>query len=131
MKKLTAVTGFITNSSSVVYHFPMSALENPKIKLFMERNGLIDSDGSCHGFIGDDLWNRAYCSSIVFTADEKQGAITNLRGDDAEYYCPPVIDMQSDDFVIIYGDEYESLAADFAHLLHDENIGSSRYQDYN
>jgi hypothetical protein len=104
--------GFVTNSSSVVYHFPRSLLQEPSIKAFLDAFDLHQ------GFVGSDLWHRGECATIAMTKEQKQEAQKQLRHSDyGEYSRTPGINTEDDSVVLIYGDEYESVASILANLL--------------
>lgn len=108
--------GFITNSSSVVHHFPRKLLEHPKIAQFMSIFGLEN------GFVGENMWHRGECATIAVTKEQKEKVARGMRELDLEepYSCSgPAIDVDSDDIVVVYGDEYQSVANELAHMLKD------------
>ena len=74
-KQISVNIGFVTNSSSVVHHFPRELLEHPKVKAFIEKFELQD------GFVGEDLWNRDACSSFLVDADQKAEVTRSFSGD--------------------------------------------------
>jgi len=122
--------GFITNSSSVVYHFPRALLEHEDIKAFLTA---FDLHG---GFVGSDLWHRGECASIAMTKEQKLEVNDKLNGSGASEYCSaPGINTEDDSVVIIYGDEYTSIASSLASLLKDtaQKLGLGDYygSDYN
>jgi len=122
--------GFITNSSSVVHHFPRELLELPEIKEFLRVMGI---DG---GYVGRNLWNRGECATIAITREEKLETLAELRSinEDGDDYTVPEIDVDGDTVVIVYGDEYESVASTLASMLsqiaHDMGLAAG-YEDYN
>lgn len=125
MLKITVNIGFITNSSSVVFHFPKELLEFPKVKTFMEKYGIID------GFVGYDLWSRQSCSSLLVNQQQFQEA--NVQFQDAEYkiYAPAIDDTKA---AIIYGDEYETITSELAKIIEEcakENNISVSSSSYN
>lgn len=102
--------GFITNSSSVVHHFPREMLAHPTISAFMVAMGIED------GFVGDNLWDRGGCTTVAITKEQKEEAWEKLQTE-SEHCRAPGIDTKGDDIVLIYGDEYESVAASLAGLM--------------
>ena len=115
-KQISISIGFVTNSSSVVHHFPRELLDHPKVKAFIEKFELQD------GFVGDDLWHRAQCGSFLVTPEQKAKVERDFRGDnhlsDGDYQCTgPAIDMDPEQVVLIYGDEYGSIASSLCSLL--------------
>jgi hypothetical protein len=110
-KFLSINIGFVTNSSSVVYHFPRSLLTDPGIAKFIAAFEL-DS-----GFVGSELWSRDTCSTIAMTKEQKQEAAAKLTN--TEYGHSPTVNVDDDSVCIIYGDEYESIASTLAHMLKD------------
>lgn len=125
-KMLGLNIGFITNSSSAVYHFPRSLLAHPKVKKFIETFELSD------GFVGSDLWRRDTCTTIAMTREQKKEASAKLA--DSEYCTPPAIDVDDDSVLIIYGDEYESIARSLASVMEEVARAENLFvggQDYN
>jgi hypothetical protein len=115
-KKISISIGFVTNSSSVVHHFPRELLDHPKVKMFIEKFELQ------HGFVGDDLWHRARCDSFLVAHEQKAEVAQNFRGDNylsgSDHTATgPAIDMDPNKVVLIYGDEYDSVARDLCSLL--------------
>lgn len=108
MKRLSGNLGFITNSSSAIYHFPRVLLEDPRIQAFLQIYEL----GS--GYIGQNLWNRQYCDTLAMNPEQKREVLTKLR---EEEYGPPHIDADSDSILIIYGDEYQNVTHSLASLM--------------
>lgn len=105
--------GFITNSSSVVYHFPKELLKNKDIQAFLRAYEVED------GFVGDDLWHRARCGTVAITKEQKMLAQSRLK--EAEYSDfghPPHIDVDDDaTFVVVIGDEHFDIANALSHML--------------
>lgn len=110
MPKMIGVNiGFVTNSSSVVYHFPAEVLSHPDVKAFIEALEIRD------GFVGEDLWNRGLCETFAVTKEQKAKVARELQ--DSEYCRGPAINVDSNEVVVIYGDEYPGLAMTLASLL--------------
>lgn len=102
MKKITVNIGFITNSSSVVHHFPKEVLEHPKVKSFIETYGIQN------GFVGKDMWRRDECTTLAVTKEQKKD-VRNQMDYGSDYCNGPSIDVDSDDIVLVYGDEYSTI----------------------
>jgi hypothetical protein len=120
--------GFITNSSSVVFHFPKTLLADPGIAAFLKAFEVEE------GFVGRDLWHRGECGTLAIHKDQKKLAQAMLR--ESEYCSAPEIAVDDDKtFVLIYGDEYHDLAATLLGMLKDlmEKQGLPRVEghDYN
>ena len=113
MRHLSINIGFITNSSSVVHHFPAELLKHPKIAAFMEAFEIKD------GFIGKNLGYRQDSPTIAITKGQKAEVYANLRTEEAD--IPegdiPEINVDSDDFVVIYDDESESIVTALVRLI--------------
>jgi hypothetical protein len=110
--------GFVTNSSSVVHHFPAEVLNDPTVKMFLEK---FEISG---GFVGSDLWHRGHCATFAVTKDQKKQVQQNLqsindgREEEGGYQTSvPGISTEDDSVVVIYGDEYTSMASTLSHLL--------------
>lgn len=102
-KRVSITTGFVTNSSSVIHHFPNELLSHPKIAAFLKAFEIED------GFIGEDLWDRSACTSVAITKEQKQEVLQKLQNEEFAT-SHPVIDVDADKFVVIFGDEYRSIA---------------------
>lgn len=112
---ISANVGFVTNSSSVIYHFPKEILEDEEVKKFIEDYGLE------HGFVGNDLWHRDGCTTLALTKDQKHYVNLGLKGDNEDDYSfyNVSVNEESDEIVLIYGDEYESIVHTLARLMKD------------
>ena len=110
MKRLMVTTGFVTNSSSMICGFDRALLEDEEVQAFLTAFEISE------GYIGKDLWHRGECGSILLTEAQKEQANADLAASD--YGHVSVGDPKSPEVVVIYGDEYEDLAAAFAHLLY-------------
>lgn len=108
-RKIVINTGFITNSSSCVYHFDKTLLEVPKIKAFMKA---YEIDG---GFVGDDLWHRGECATVAINEEQKDEARAKLSRYDG--YSSPTIEDDESKGVIVLGDEYQTIASELCHML--------------
>ena len=115
--------GFITNSSSVIYHFPAEALNHPKIK------SIIDAFEIKEGFVGKDLWDRSECASIAVTKEQKKKVQEELNS--LDWHSGPSVNVDSDEIIIIYGDEYDSLAMFLASALTEIYPNNYSTMDYN
>ncbi len=106
-KRVGVTVGFITNSSSVVHHFPRVLLEDPEVAALLARYEVAS------GFVGDDLFCRDQCSSFLVT-DAQKAEVREMFA--AEEFSTPTIN-DSDEVVVIYGDEYEGLAREICEAL--------------
>ena len=106
--KLSINSGFITNSSSVVHGFDKELLEDPDVAAFMAKYEI-------QGGYVNDVWYRS-CDSIAVTPEQKQNLIEQFASSD---YSPRAIPVKPDDnqIVVVYGDEYDSLASQLCGLL--------------
>jgi len=113
--------GFVTNSSFAVHHFPKQLLNHPGVKAFIE---LFEVS---RGFVGDDMWTRSMCGTLAVTKEQKKQVVDKFKREQDEFFRPPHIDVESDDVVIIYGDEYASLAHQISNLMREaaEEMGLS------
>lgn len=102
------VTGFVTNSSSMICWFDRKLLEHPDVRAW------VDAYGIGEGFIGTDMWHRGACGSILMTLEQKADAMAELNSAD---YGDFDLGDNPDEFVVIYGDEYTSLASEFCNVL--------------
>jgi hypothetical protein len=131
-KQISINIGFVTNSSSVVHHFPKELLQHPKIVAFLKAFEIDE------GFVGSDLWHRGECATFAVTKEQKEAARSQLQNTD--YGPGPAIDVDGDDFVVIYGDEHRSITATLLDVIGDalaEQHGGDRWdhirggEDYN
>lgn len=130
MPKMLAINiGFVTNSSSMVYHFPKSLLNDPKVKTFLDAFEVAD------GFVGEDLWHRGLCATFAVTKEQKQEADAKLNQPGYEDYRPPGIDLSDDTVTVIYGDEHPGMASIICSMLKEaaERAGIKDYggSEYN
>ncbi len=109
--RLSMNIGFVTNSSFVVHHFPKIVLEHPYVKTFVKRYEI------SQGFIGHNMWNRSECSTIAMTSEQKKEVQMEFQREKEEWMHGPHIDTESDDVLIIYGDEYMSIAQGLSWLM--------------
>jgi len=107
--RLSINTGFITNSSSVVYHFPEELLEDPEVK------AVLDAYGVSGGFISGNLYNRETCDTFAVTEEQKTIVANDLKSDLGP---GPAIDITGATIVVVHGDEYTGLASMLASLLY-------------
>jgi hypothetical protein len=118
--------GFVTNSSSMVYHFPKELLANPEVKAFLDAFELHG------GFVGSELWSRDTCTTVAMTKEQKLEVRAKLA--ESDYGGAPPINADDDSIVVIYGDEYQSIASTLARMLcqiaHKTGVTVSG-QDYN
>ena len=108
-KHISINVGFITNSSSVVHHFPREVLEDPDVQAFMKT---YEVEG---GFVGSDMWHRGQCDTFAITQKQKRAVQTDLLS--YEDCSSPGINVDSDDIVIVYGDEYSNLVQGLCDLI--------------
>ena len=106
MKRIIANTGFVTNSSSQICWFDPKLLENPEVKAFMQAFGI---EG---GYVGENLWHRGECGSVLITKGQKEDANQQLESE--EYGRHLGVIPHEPEIVTIYGDEYDG---DIAYLL--------------
>ena len=112
-KKLFINVGFITNSSSVVHYYPKAILEDPEVRAFMEAYSIQD------GYVGEDLWHREYCESLLLTKEQKlkeKAKFAEGTYEGTPYRHPPV-DPENDEVVLIYGDEYQCITSELCDVL--------------
>lgn len=115
-KRLVINVGFVTNSSSVVYHFPKALWEHPRVQALARAYG-IDKEG----YIGS-VWYRSDCESVAVSREEKEALRSAFM--DNEYGTPPGIDVDNEGPIVVYGDEYDGLAQTLVSLassLHQED----------
>jgi len=114
MKRLSGVLGFITNSSSAIYHFPGQLLEHPTIKKFMEIYEIQN------GYIGRDLWNRGDCETLATTPAQKEEVAQRFQRDAEQFSFDvpsPGVNVNSDEVLLIYGDEYSGITSILCELM--------------
>lgn len=107
--RLSMNIGFVTNSSFAVHHFPRALLEHPTVKAFIEAYEI------SQGFIGRDVWSRNACGTVAMTRDQKR-QVVEAFGQEEDFHAPG-INVESDEVLIIYGDEHQSLARGLAGLM--------------
>lgn len=108
--------GFVTNSSSVVHSFPVAVLQDPNVQAFLKA---FEIHG---GFVGTDLWHRSQCGTFAVTKEQKEEVnqmfnAINVAGEEPFYTSIPQVSTNNDDVVLIYGDEYQSMASSLSHLM--------------
>lgn len=111
MKIISANVGFVTNSSSVVYHFPREILEDESIKAFIKAFEIEE------GYVGDNLWSRDTCQSFAITKDQKEAIANDLN--DFEYGNIPNINTKDESIVLVYGDEYHEITSILIRMMID------------
>jgi hypothetical protein len=122
MKQLGINIGFVTNSSSVVYHVPRELFNNPEIQDFLAKFEIAD------GFVGEDLWHRAKCATVAVNKEQKLKIAADLSYNE---YCSGVpIDTESDDVVVVLGDEHFTIVSYLMDLLR-KLAPNLRGNDYN
>lgn len=130
-KTITTLSiGHTANSSSRVVHVPQRLLEDhPDIRAFMEAYDLHE------GLVGEDLWGRSTCDSVLLTREQKQEAKEALYSH--EYSQPdrlPDFAVDDDDqAVIVYGDEYQGVGQILLRMIREryDEIGHLPGQQYN
>jgi len=110
--RLTFTSGFITNSSSVIHGFPRELLDHPHVKEFMQKYGVTG------GMMPRDVWNRSACTAILVTDEQVKAVQKKMTQTDFED-CSGNLPNMPGLFFVIYGDEYDSIAADLARLIRD------------
>lgn len=112
MPKLIGINiGFITNSSSMVHHFPKKLLEDPAVKAFLSAFECED------GFIGDDLWHRGQCGSFAVTREQKEKIQHELTNNEYGAHGPSIAVDDDEQIVVVYGDEHPDLAMQISRML--------------
>jgi hypothetical protein len=111
MKRVTINIGFITNSSSVVYWIPRQVLEDAQVAAFISKYELQD------GYIGDELWSRGSCGSFAVTREQRERINRELTDTEYRNSKEPVFNVDEDNVVAVYGDEYSDISMELAHLL--------------
>lgn len=110
--EITLGLGHTTNSSSCIHFFPKEILKHPLLASFLERYEISG------GFVGEDLWDRSVCDSLLLTEEQKGLAEKDLKS--MEGTRPPsVMGGSQEEFVVIYGDEYSGIASIFAEMCED------------
>lgn len=127
MRFLSVNIGYITNSSSCVHHFPRAVWEDAQVQAWIKTYELQA------GYVGEYLWSRQSCSSVLVTKEQKEQALAQLRAEEYSEYGP-AIDTEDDSVVVIYGDEYHDTTHILCELLSStaERLGfAATRQDYN
>jgi len=114
--QVSATIGFVTNSSSAIMLFPPELLKHPEVKAFLEAFEIGE------GFVGADLWHRGRCGTIAISPAQKRLAKTQLKPDvvDEDTYTDsrvPDFDPESDEVLVIFGDEYNTAASEIGRFL--------------
>lgn len=107
-------TGFVTNSSSVVYHFPTEVLQDPMVQAFLRS---FEVSG---GFVGSEMWHRGACASFAVTREQKEELnqkFNSINEEEETYTNVPQAPLDEGTVTLVYGDEYTSLASTLSHLL--------------
>lgn len=110
--EITLGLGHTTNSSSCIHFFPKEILKHPLLVSFLERYEISG------GFVGEDLWSRSTCDSLLLTEEQKNQANKDLKSLDG-FHAPSVVEGGQEEFVVIYGDEYSGVASIFAEMCED------------
>ncbi len=112
MMKVSMNIGFVTNSSSCIHHFPSEVLRHPKIQAFLKIFAIED------GFVSEELFDRSLCTTVAVSRDQKAAVQTALNSEDPEdLEDGPFIDVESDEVVVIFGDEYDSIAKTLSWMM--------------
>lgn len=115
--QISVVQGFITNSSSAIYHFDARVLEHPMVKHFIEAYEIQN------GYVGDNLWYRSACDTFAITPEQKAQAQQDLESINAEewYQENPAslyfFNQHHPGPIVIYGDEYPELTYHLGELM--------------
>ncbi len=124
MKTISVVSGFITNSSSVVHGCDAAIMNDERMQTLLAKYGVEK------GFVGDHLFHRGHCTSFVVT--EEQMKQVNAEFANSDY--GPNVKLETGMVYAIYGDEYVSLASEISALMHEianeKKLGSYQ-RDYN
>lgn len=107
-KVLSIISGFITNSSSVINGFDASVLSDKRIQTLLSKYGVKN------GFIGEDLLSRGTCGSLIISAEQKAQAKQTFA--ECEYGAAN-FDFEDGRVYVMYGDEYDSLARELSEIM--------------
>lgn len=110
-RRLSMNIGFVTNSSFAVHHFPREVLEDPAVKAFVEAYEI------SQGFVGEALTYRSRCGTVAMTKEQKQQVYDEFHRKEHDFFVPPHVDTESDNILVIYGDEHMSMARELSHLM--------------
>lgn len=116
--------GHVTNSSSCIHYLPKEILNHPVVKAFIEAYEI-------RGHVGKDIWSRSECGSILFTREQKTEANRDMT---QEEYGKPLDCDNENEFIVIYGDEYQGIENLFARMCRDvaRELGlGTRSDEYN
>ena len=113
-KQIGINVGFVTNSSSMVFHFPRAVFEAPEIQSFLKKFELEE------GFVGEDLWYRGTsCGTLAITPEQKALARSRLVKhaymEEGGYY--PGIATDTDEVVVVICDETHDRAFIIAEMM--------------
>lgn len=108
---IQVTTGFITNSSSMICWFDRKLLDNPEVKAFLSAYGIEN------GTVGQNLWHRGACTSILLTPEQRREAQHKLSTGAFDASYAPDLGDDDDKIIVIYGDEYSNIATEFANVL--------------
>lgn len=112
MEMITSISlGFVTNSSSAVYHIPRQIMEHPEVQAFLKVWDIRD------GVMPEDLWYRTSCTTIAMTPEQKRQVRDKFHEDGYEEYHAPGIDTEDDSTLVIFGDEHASIAKALVNLI--------------
>ena len=108
--------GFVTNSSSMVHHIPSEIMAHPKVRAFLK---VWDIEG---GVEPEEPWSRDSCTTIALTPEQKRKVKAKFNEPGYEDFRAPPIDTEDDSTLVIFGDEYRSIASALVHLI-EESMG--------
>jgi len=116
---ITALSKFVTNSSSCICGFSRKVLEDSEVQEFLNRYKIHK------GFVGPCLGSRSGFGS--FLVSKKQKEAVSAEFDDPEYSRLPTFEDAS--VYVLYGDEYpEELAYQLGKLL--EEVSNRHHLAY-
>ena len=117
---LSITSGFITNSSSVIYNFPNEMLEFPEVKALFRFYNISMTDG----LIPADVWHRSVeGDTVVFNREQKQILVDQTKdmfGDfeDMQDMRIPTFNPEDDStFTLIASDEAGTIVLAMIHKL--------------
>lgn len=125
-KRMVINDGFVTNSSSCVYQISKEVLEHPDVQAFFDLYGIED------GYVGRNLWSRGDCESIAVSESKQKKVQERLKNGAWGDYEGPHVDVDDDQILVVYGDEYDGVAQELVRLLREvDGAGCSKVTSYN
>lgn len=106
---LSVTSGFITNSSSVVYEFPTALMEHPEVSGFLAAYGIEK------GYLNGSPWDRSQCDAVLVT-QEQRVEYQNRLAEEPDYGAPH-ISSDPNVLVVVHGDEHPSLATELLEVM--------------